>query len=98
MEEYTIRILCGETMFEFPIREREDAWFSLDGAESSNGSEKLVLNADRDVYAVYTDENGEEHYGTVGDEENETLADNFSCSCDETYYFYENPMAKEYYV
>jgi len=98
-DEYVsiLRIKCGDTTFEFTMEE-DDCWYCLDGCQSVNGNETLLLNADREVYAVYTDGNGTKHYGTIGDIENETIEDNYPCSKGETYIFYENPRTEKYYV
>ena len=96
--------------FRFSSESDEAAWYDFDGAvsreirtEPETGSAEsagasLRLNADREVYAVYTAPDGTEHYGTVGDEENEFLADNFGVEPDMVYCFYEKPETKEYYV
>jgi len=96
--EKTLYIRCGDTVFEFPLRENDDAWYCLDKLESINGDEKLRINADRDVYAVYTDRDGAEHYGTIGDDEDKVIADNSSCDPGTLYIFYENPEAKNRYL
>lgn len=97
-ETRKITILCSRTEFDFPLKEDDDAWYCLDGRESNCAGETLRLNADRDVYAVYTDKNGTEHHGTVGDEDNKLLADNEGICAGERYIFYENPKARDYYV
>lgn len=97
-EMQVITVCCKTAEFVFPLGEDDDAWYCLDGRESRNGSETLKLNADRDVYAVYTDKNGTEHYGTVGDEDNKLLADNEGVCAGDRYIFYENPKAKDFYI
>jgi len=91
-------IRCFETDFIFETEGEDAAWYELDHAESFAGNKSLNLNADREVYAVFTDEDGTERYGTVGDSENEVLADNYPCEKDVIYLFYENPRTKDYYV
>lgn len=93
-----IKIQCFDRIFHFDPHTDSPAWYNLDHAESENEGAKLTLDADREVYAVYESPEGEKRYGTIGDAENETLADNYPCDFSETYLFYENPDTKEYYV
>lgn len=83
--------------FRFHTEREDGAWYELDHAVSNAGNETFYLNADREVYAVYTLSSGEKRYGTVGDDENETLADNDGFRSGETYLFYEDPSTEEYY-
>jgi len=96
--ERKITVLCNKTEFAFPLNREDDAWYCLDGRESRNGGETLVLNADRDVYAVYTAGDGSRHYGTVGDDDNRVLADNEGICPGDRYVFYEDPRTEKYYV
>lgn len=84
--------------FSFDVDPEGGAWYDLDGVTASCGSMKLRINADREVYGIFTNADGEEHYGTIGDADNEVLADNFGIEDGEIYYFYEKPETKDYYV
>lgn len=95
---FTVLIECNDNVFEFILHSDSPAWYDLDGMESFNQDEKLRINADREVYAIYTDSFDTEHYGTIGDEENDTIPDNFPCESDCCYIFYEKPETKDYYV
>jgi len=94
----TIHIFCGNTEFCFELKQEFVAWYDLDGMQSQSGKATLKINADRDVYAEFVDEKGIIHYGTIGDKENELLADNYPCEQNEKYIFYENPKTKDYYA
>ena len=95
---YSIYISAFEHSFAFELKESEGAWFELDAAHAEAGGFMMALNADREVYAVVTEPGGQAHYGTVGDIENDVLADNFGISSGEKYIFYEKPETKDYYV
>ena len=85
-------------VFTFPMESDTDAWYGLDGHIAQQDGAELRLNADREVYAIYTAPDGTMKYGTVGDEENDNLADNYPIEDGEVYYFYENPRTKDYYI
>lgn len=93
-----IRISCFDTIFPFDPHTDSPAWYDLDHAVSEVDGATLEINADRDVYAIYTAPDGTKHYGTIGDQEDQVLADNYPCDFDELYRFYENPRTKDYYV
>ena len=95
---FSIQIIAFEQKFVFELREKECAWYDLDGSESHLSGWKMVLNADREVYAGLEMPDGSKHFGTIGDEENETIPDNFGIESGEEYIFYENPDTEEYYV
>ena len=84
--------------FIFPLQEKESAWYELDGSGSVSGSALLTLNADREVYAIYTGPDGVRHYGVIGDEENESIPDNFGIEDGEIYLFREHPETENYYI
>jgi len=92
-----IKIQCFDQLFKFDPHTDQAAWYDLDHAISKKSGATLEINADRDVYATYTAPDGTKHYGTIGDEDNETLADNYGCEPEVTYRFYENPRTKDYY-
>ena len=82
--------------FRFEPDCEDPAWYDLDGAVSQNEGATLRLNADREVYGIYTGPDGTEKYGTIGDSEGETIPDNYPVDLTE-YWFYEHPETKEYY-
>ena len=95
---YEITINAHELVFYFPIEEESGAWYDLDNEDAYSDGWKLHINADRDVYASLTDPNGNIFYGTIGDAENELLADNFIMETSERYLFYDHPETEFSYL
>ena len=83
-------------VFRFDPECEEPAWYDLDGTVSESNGATLRLNADREVYGIYTAPDGTERYGVIGDPENETIPDNYPVELTE-YWFYEHPETKDYY-
>jgi len=94
----TVKIKCNDLIFEFAIDSEMVAWYDLDCMVVEKDGCILSINADREVYGIFTNQNGEKQYGTIGDMYNEVIADNYPCDENEVYIFVENPLTKDYYV
>lgn len=64
------------------------AWYDFDHMVSKNGKATLRIDANRDAYAFYRkDENAEEIQGTIRDDEDNILADNYGIDNNNKYHF-----------
>ena len=98
MKKDSISILAFDRAFIFDTEESEGARYELDHAVSVSEGWTLTLNADREVYACVAEPDGQKHYGTIGDEEDEVIPDNFGFCAGDRFFFYEKPETEEYYV
>ena len=98
MKNGAISIIADGHEFEFSHSDPTGAWYDLDGVSAKCEGWQLTINADREVYARLVTPDGIVHYGTIGDKEDEVLADNFPFRSGDRYRFYEKLETETRYV
>lgn len=96
--EPAFTILAHDTAFVFSLKDRDAAWYAFDHASAVCNGKTLLLNADREVYASLKEPDGQVFYGIIGEDEDDSIPDNFPIDPGTVYRFYDHPETEEFYL
>lgn len=83
-------VVAYDLEFAFEKDELDCAWYDFDHMVSKNGSATLRIDANREVYAFFKkDDTAKEIQGTIQDDDDNILPDNYSVDNDYQYHFIE---------